>query len=159
MACTVRRQRPQSAPAPHARATSLVVDAPHCTASVTVWLVTPLHRHTNTGGSSVRPDAHHVEEAADEQGRVGADARPGHPLGRGVGMVDPLPRAVLVGELLQDQHFMVVVEAWNTQVFRMPAWANLSMAELTSEVSRVTSLTEAIAATTTPGAAGSSAVG
>lgn len=36
----------------------------------------------------------------------------------------------------------------------MPAWANLSMAELTSEVSRATSLTEAIAATTTPGARG-----
>lgn len=49
MACTVRRQRPQSVPAPHAWATSLVVDAPHSTASVTVWLVTPLQRHTNTG--------------------------------------------------------------------------------------------------------------
>ncbi len=90
MAWTVRRQRPQSAPAPHAWATSLVVDAPHATASVTVWLVTPLHRHTNTGESSVRLDAHHVEESADEQRRVGADARRRHPLRRGIGMVDPL---------------------------------------------------------------------
>lgn len=45
----MRRQRPQSAPAPHACATSLVVDAPAATASATVWLVTPLHRHTNIG--------------------------------------------------------------------------------------------------------------
>ncbi len=43
----VRRQRPQSAPAPHAEATSFVVAAPAATASFTVWLVTPLHRHTN----------------------------------------------------------------------------------------------------------------
>ncbi|VAZ79754.1 hypothetical protein LAUMK7_04995 [Mycobacterium kansasii] len=42
----VRRQRPQSAPAPQACATSLVVDAPSATASATVWLVTPLHRQT-----------------------------------------------------------------------------------------------------------------
>jgi hypothetical protein len=42
----VRRQRPQSAPAPHASATSFVVDAPRETASATIWLVTPLHKHT-----------------------------------------------------------------------------------------------------------------
>ena len=44
---TVRRQRPQSAPAPHAWATSFVVDAPAATASPTMWLVIPLHRHTH----------------------------------------------------------------------------------------------------------------
>lgn len=49
IAWTVRRQRPQSAPAPHDLATSLVVDAPAATASATDWLVTPLHRHTNIG--------------------------------------------------------------------------------------------------------------
>ncbi len=47
MARTVRRQRPQSAPAPQAWATSFVVDAPAETASVTIWLVIPLQRHTN----------------------------------------------------------------------------------------------------------------
>jgi hypothetical protein len=48
----VRRQRPQSAPAPHARATSFVVDAPAATASATVWLVTPVHRHTNIAATA-----------------------------------------------------------------------------------------------------------
>src|ERR1700734_1788870 len=46
MARTVRRQRPQSRPAPHLAATSLEVEAPQATASDTVWLVTPSHRHT-----------------------------------------------------------------------------------------------------------------
>lgn len=45
----MRRQRPQSAPAPQAAATSLVVDAPAAIASDTAWLVTPLHKHTNIG--------------------------------------------------------------------------------------------------------------
>ena len=52
IAWTVRRQRPHSAPAPQAWATSFVVDAPAATASATVWLVTPLHRHTNIGRSA-----------------------------------------------------------------------------------------------------------
>lgn len=47
MARTVRRQRPQSAPAPQAAATCFVVAAPAATASATIWLVMPLHRHTN----------------------------------------------------------------------------------------------------------------
>jgi hypothetical protein len=47
IARTVTRQRPQSVPAPQAAATCLVVTAPAATASATVWLVTPLHRHTN----------------------------------------------------------------------------------------------------------------
>src|SRR5262245_56448182 len=42
----VRRHRPQSPPAPHAAATSLDVAAPCATASDTVWLVAPTHRHT-----------------------------------------------------------------------------------------------------------------
>ncbi|OOK73684.1 hypothetical protein BZL30_4900 [Mycobacterium kansasii] len=42
----VRRQRPQSLPAPHAAATSFDVDAPRATASQTVWLVAPTQRHT-----------------------------------------------------------------------------------------------------------------
>ena len=46
IARTVRRQRPQSRPAPHFVATSLDVDAPLATTSETVWLVTPSHRHT-----------------------------------------------------------------------------------------------------------------
>ncbi len=48
IARTVRLQRPQSDPAPHAIATSLHVDAPRATASATAWLVAPVHRHTNT---------------------------------------------------------------------------------------------------------------
>lgn len=46
IARSVRRQRPQSPPAPHTAATSLEVDAPRATASHTVWLVTPTHKHT-----------------------------------------------------------------------------------------------------------------
>lgn len=42
----VCRQRPQSAPAPQAWATSLVVEVPAATVSATIWLVTPLHRQT-----------------------------------------------------------------------------------------------------------------
>ena len=48
IARTVRLQRPQSEPAPHARATSLHVDAPRDTASATAWLVAPVHRQTYT---------------------------------------------------------------------------------------------------------------
>src|SRR6476659_9091760 len=47
IALTVRRQRPQSAPAPHASATSLEVLAPPATTSATTCLVAPVHRHTN----------------------------------------------------------------------------------------------------------------
>jgi MYXO-CTERM domain-containing protein len=47
IALTVRRQRPQSAPAPHASATSLEVHAPPATTSATTCLVAPVHRHTN----------------------------------------------------------------------------------------------------------------
>ncbi len=43
----VRRQRPQSAPAPHDAAIWLVVVAPLAMASATAWLVMPLHRQTN----------------------------------------------------------------------------------------------------------------
>ena len=50
IAWTVRRQRPQSAPAPQACATSLVVHAPASTASVTVWLVTPMLRAAAENG-------------------------------------------------------------------------------------------------------------
>lgn len=54
IARTVRRQRPQSRPAPHLAATSLDVDAPSATASETVWLVTPSHRQTYTRTSRLR---------------------------------------------------------------------------------------------------------
>ena len=47
IALTVRRQRPQSAPAPHASATCLEVHAPPATTSATTCLVAPVHRHTN----------------------------------------------------------------------------------------------------------------
>lgn len=46
IARSVCRQRPQSAPAPHAAATSLDVDAPRAMQSDTVWLVAPVHRQT-----------------------------------------------------------------------------------------------------------------
>jgi len=46
IARSVRLQRPQSPPAPHASATSFDVDAPRATASDTVWLVAPTQRHT-----------------------------------------------------------------------------------------------------------------
>src|ERR1700739_2127131 len=53
IALTVRRQRPHSEPAPHALATFLVVEAPWATTSETVWLVTPLHRHTYIDGAPI----------------------------------------------------------------------------------------------------------
>ena len=49
-------------------------------------------------------------EPADELRRVGAEAGVGHPLGGGVWVVDPLPGADLVLDLLQDHHFAPVVE-------------------------------------------------
>lgn len=49
IARNVCRQRPQSAPAPHVSAISLVVDAPSAMTLVTTWLVIPLQRQTNIG--------------------------------------------------------------------------------------------------------------
>lgn len=46
IARNVRRQRPQSLPAPQAAAISLDVVAPRATTSHTVWLVAPAHRQT-----------------------------------------------------------------------------------------------------------------
>lgn len=46
----VRQQRPQSAPAPQAWATSFVVDAPAATASPTMWLVIPMLRSAEQRG-------------------------------------------------------------------------------------------------------------
>ena len=66
MARSVRRHRPQSRPAPHAAATSLEVEAPPATASDTVWLVTPSHRHTyiseprKSGAPPTSPNLPHV---------------------------------------------------------------------------------------------------
>ena len=42
IALSVRLQRPQSVPAPHASAICFDVDAPEATRSVTAWLVTPI---------------------------------------------------------------------------------------------------------------------
>lgn len=50
IARTVRRQRPQSEPAPQASAICREVDAPDATRSVTTWLVTPVQRQTNISG-------------------------------------------------------------------------------------------------------------
>ena len=50
IARTVRLHRPQSAPAPQAAAISFDVEAPLATASLTTWLVTPVHRQTNICG-------------------------------------------------------------------------------------------------------------
>ncbi|GFG51095.1 hypothetical protein MAGR_25360 [Mycolicibacterium agri] len=47
MARSVWRQRPQSAPAPHAAATCLEVTAPVATTSATISLVAPVQRQTN----------------------------------------------------------------------------------------------------------------
>src|SRR5260370_21830706 len=47
MARRVWRQRPQSAPAPHAAATCLDAKAPLATTSPTISLVAPVHRHTH----------------------------------------------------------------------------------------------------------------
>ena len=49
---TVCLHRPQSVPAPHAMATSFEVHAPLATASVTWWLVAPVHRQTYIEGES-----------------------------------------------------------------------------------------------------------
>lgn len=48
MARKVRRHRPQSEPAPQASAICLDVVAPAATASLTAWVVAPVHRQTNT---------------------------------------------------------------------------------------------------------------
>lgn len=58
IARTVRRQRPQSAPAPHASAICLDVEAPEATRSETTWLVTPVHRQTNISASALRSNLH-----------------------------------------------------------------------------------------------------
>ncbi len=42
--------------------------------------------------------------------RVRTESGGGHPLGGRVGVVDPLPGGDLVGDLLQDHHFLAVVE-------------------------------------------------
>ena len=55
-------------------------------------------------------DGHEMGELADELRGVGAEARVRHPLRGGVGVIDPLPGADLVVDLLQDHHFPSVVE-------------------------------------------------
>ena len=71
--------------------------------------VTQAHEHRAV--RSLGLDTHDVEHLADEEWRVSADPCPGHPLGGGVGVLDPLPRALLIGELLQNEHLMVIVES------------------------------------------------
>ena len=44
---TVCLHRPHAEPAPHADATSLEVEAPLATQSLTTWLVAPVQRQTN----------------------------------------------------------------------------------------------------------------
>ena len=96
---TVRLHRPHSDPAPHAAATSFDVDAPLATQSCTTWLVAPVHRQTNMWSDPLA-DAHQMREPADELSGVCAETGPGHPLRGGVRMVDPLPGAQLVIDLL-----------------------------------------------------------
>lgn len=55
IARSVRRQRPQSAPAPQAAAICLDVDAPRWTAADTVWVVAPTHRQTYISTASHMP--------------------------------------------------------------------------------------------------------
>src|SRR3954447_12114483 len=111
IARSVRRHRPQSPPAPHASAICFDVQAPLATASLTAWLVTPMHRQTNIAAPSTRLfDSHEMGELADELGRIGAETGVAHPLRGGVGMLDPLPGADLVLDLLEDHHFVTVVE-------------------------------------------------
>lgn len=75
-----------------------------------------------------RLDPHHVEEPADEQRWVGSHSRPAHPFGGGVGMLDPLPRARLIGKLLQDQNLVRIVEslasASGPEVTRGTGWGS-----------------------------------
>src|ERR1700751_495314 len=92
IARSVRRHRPHSPPAPHASAICFDVQAPFSTASLTTWLVTPMHRQTNIAAPSARLfDRHEMGELADELGRVGAETGVGHPLRGGVRVLDPLP--------------------------------------------------------------------
>jgi hypothetical protein len=51
IARTVRQQRLHSEPAPQMSATSFELAAPFATASATVWLVTPAHKHTYIANS------------------------------------------------------------------------------------------------------------
>ena len=73
IARTVRRHRPQSAPAPQASAICLDVDAPEATSSETVWLVTPVHRQTNITAPVLRLE----RRAAWEFRRLGKCQFPG----------------------------------------------------------------------------------
>src|SRR5215208_3125729 len=107
----VRLHRPQSAPAPQASAICFEVFAPLATTSLTTWLVAPVHRQTSIAApSDLLADGHQVGEPADELLGIGAETRFGHPLGRGVGVLNPLPSGALVLDLLQDHHFPSVVE-------------------------------------------------
>ena len=76
IARNVRRQRPQSPPAPHASAICLEVQAPFATTSSTTWLVAPVHRQTNIRAPlALLVDGHEMGELADELRGVGAEAR------------------------------------------------------------------------------------
>ena len=130
IAWTVRRQRPHSAPAPQACATSLVVDAPAATASATAWLLTPLHRHTHIERSAHSGlDAHHVEELAR---RTAAGRRPLPPrksTGRRRRDARSTPaRSSSSANSCRINTSWSSSKAWNTHVFRMPAAVNLSIA-------------------------------
>ncbi len=76
IARTVRLHRPQSEPAPQAAATSFDVEAPLAIASLTTWLVTPMHRQTNISDPSVLVvDAHEMGELADKLRGISAEPR------------------------------------------------------------------------------------
>src|SRR4051794_30567447 len=150
IARSVRRHRPQSPPAPHASAICFDVQTPLATASLTAWLVTPMHRQTNIAAPSTRLfDSHEMGELADELGRIGAETGVAHPLRGGVGMLDPLPGADLVLDLLEDHHFVTVVEGAVDPDLAHAAALKRSRPSCTLTISADTSPTEDITPTTT----------
>src|SRR5947209_299913 len=100
-------QRPQTVPAPQASATCLVERAPASMACWTVLVVTPRQRQMYISGPGHLDS---VNQAADEQRRVGAHPRLRHERRRGVGVADPLLRLAFGGHLLQDHHLGLVVQ-------------------------------------------------
>src|SRR3954466_8439814 len=74
------------------------------------WWLRCKGRRTSIGRSVLTVDAHQMGEPADELRRIGAEPGIRHPLRGRVGVIDPLPGADLVVDLLQDHHFLAIIE-------------------------------------------------
>ena len=103
-------------------------------------------------------DSHHVEEPAHKHRRISAHSGPGYPRGGGVGLFDPASCMVLVVELLQDHHLVPVVECPEEPGFSNARSLESGEGARILAVNAATSSTDAMAATTTPGAVGSDGV-